>query len=105
MTTFTWSFPQFDVVKAEDGFTDVVKTIHWRLDAVDGEYHAGAYGTVSLGAPNPNDFIPFSNLTEQWTITIVGESVDIPALEANLEAQIADQKNPPVVPMAPPFGD
>ena len=104
MTTFTWSFPQFDVAKAEDGLTDVVKTIHWRYDAVDGDYSAGAYGSVGVGAPNPTDFISFASLTEAWAIAAVSESVDVPAMTTGLEAQIATAKNPPVVPMTAPFG-
>jgi hypothetical protein len=103
MTTFTWSFPQFDVAKAEDGLTDVVKTIHWRYDAVDGDYSAGSYGTVGVGAPNPTDFIPFASLTEAWAIAAVSESVDVPAMNTSLEAQIATAKNPPIVPMNAPF--
>jgi hypothetical protein len=104
MTTFTWSFPQFDVAKAEDGLTDVVKTIHWRYDAVDGDYSAGSYGSVGVGAPNPTDFISFASLTEAWAIAAVSESVDVPAMTTGLEAQIATAKNPPVVPMTAPFG-
>lgn len=100
---YTWSFPQFDVVPSEDGMTDVVKTIHWRYDAVDGDYSAGAYGTVGLGEPNPTDFIPYNQLTEQWTVDAVSASVDVPAMQASLAQQIADEINPPVVPMAPPF--
>ena len=103
MTIFTWSFPQFDVAKSEDGLTDVVKTIHWRYDAVDGDYSAGLYGTVGLGAPNPTGFIPFADLTKVWAIAAVSESVDVPAMTSSLEAQIATAKNPPIVPMAPPF--
>jgi hypothetical protein len=103
MTTFTWSFPQFDVAKAEDGLTDVVKTIHWRYDAVDGDYSAGSYGSVGVGAPNPTDFIAFADLTKVWAIAAVSESVDVPAMTTSLEAQIATAKNPPIVPMTPPF--
>ena len=103
MTTFKWSFPQFDVAKAEDGLTDVVKTIHWRYDATDGDYSAGSYGTVNVGAPNPTDFIPFANLTEAWAIAAVSSSVDVPAMDANLALQIETAKNPPIVPMAAPF--
>jgi hypothetical protein len=103
MTTFTWSFPQFDVVPSEDGLTDVVKTIHWRYDAVDGEYAAGAYGTVGLGEPNPTDFIPYDQLTEAWAINAVSASINVPEMQAALEKQIADEKNPPIVPMAPPW--
>jgi hypothetical protein len=101
--TYTWSFPQFDVAKAEDGLTDVVKTIHWRYDATDGDYTAGAYGTVGVGAPNPADFIPFADLTEAWAIAAVSETVDVPAMDVNLAAQIAIAMDPPIVPMGAPF--
>lgn len=100
---YSWQFPQFDVVPSEDGLTDVVQTIHWRYNAVDGGYSASAYGTVGLGAPNPTDFIPYDQLTEQWTIDAVSASLDVPALQANLAKQIENQINPPIVPMAPPF--
>lgn len=100
---YTWSFPQFDVAPSLDGLTDVVKVINWRYDAVDGDYNAGAYGSVGLGDPNPEDFIPYEQITEQWAIDAVSSSVDVPALQESLAQQIANQKNPPVVPMQPPF--
>ena len=99
--TYTWSFPQFDVAKAEDGLTDVVKTIHWRYDATDGDHSAGVYGSAGLGAPDSGNFIPFANLTEAWAISAI--ALDVPAMQASLEAQIAAAKNPPIVPMTPPF--
>jgi hypothetical protein len=105
MITYAWSFSQFDVVPTEGSFTDVVKTIYWCLKATDAAYTTEAYGTVGLGPPDPSDFIAFADLTPEWTVTLVGETVDIPELEAALAAQIAALKNPPVVPMAPPFGD
>lgn len=101
--TYTWSFPQFDVAKAEDGLTDVVKTIHWRYDAADGTYSVGAYGTVGLGEPDPNAFIPYNQITQEWAIACVSAQVNIEELNAALEVQIANLKNPPVVPMVPPF--
>jgi hypothetical protein len=99
--TYTWSFPQFDVAKAEDGLTDVVKVIHWRYDAVDGDHSAGVYGSAGLGAPDSGNFIPFANLTEEWAISAI--ALDVPAMQASLEAQISAAKNPPVVSMAAPF--
>lgn len=100
---YTWEFPQFDVVKAEDGLTDVVKTIHWRYNAVDGEHSATAYGTIDAGAPTPGNFIPFDQLTKQWAIDKVTEVVNVAEMEAALAKAIQDQINPPIVPMAPPF--
>lgn len=103
MTTYTWSFPQFDVAKAEDGLTDVVKTIHWRYDAQDGTFNAGAYGSIGLGEPDPNAFVPYTQITAEWAIACVSAQVNMEELNAALEGQIANQKNPPVVPMVPPF--
>jgi hypothetical protein len=105
MTTFTWSFPHFDVAKSEDGLTDVVKTIHWRYDAVDGDYSASSYGTVGVNGPNPTNFILFADLTKVWAIAAVSELIDVAAISANLETQIANAKNPPIVSMNPPFVD
>lgn len=100
---YTWSFPFFDVIPSEDGLTNVVKIIHWRYDAVDGDYKATSYGTVSLGAPNPTNFIPYDQITEQWAINAVSASVDVPVLEETMAKTIEDEKNPPIVPMPPPF--
>lgn len=101
MTTFTWSFPAFDVAKSEDGLTDVVKKIHWRYDAVDGDFSAGCHGAVNLGSISSTDFVPFANLTEAWAIAAI--ALDVSAMQATLYAQIATAKNPPVVLMVPPF--
>jgi hypothetical protein len=103
MTTYTWSFPQFDVAKAEDGLTDVVKTIHWRYDAQDGVFSAGAYGSVGLGQPDPDAFVPYTQITAEWAIACVTAQINLEDAKAALEKQIENQKNPPVVPMVPPF--
>jgi hypothetical protein len=101
--TYTWSFPQFDVAKAEDGLTDVVKTIHWRYDAVDGNYTASSFGAVGLETPDAQRFIPFASLTEVWAVDAVSASVDVPVMQAALTVNIANQIDPPIVPMTPPF--
>lgn len=103
-TIYTWSFPQFDVAPSEDGLSQVVKTIHWCLDAIDGGVQAGAYGAVALGDPNPDDFTPYADITEQWAIDQTSALIDLPQVQAALEGEIAKKKNPSVVPMAPPFG-
>ena len=103
--TYTWSFPQFDCAPSEDGLTDVVKVIHWRLDGTDGQFSSGAYGTVALGAPNPTDFTPYDQITEQWAVNAVtgSEGFDLAGTEAAIAGNIAAQANPPVVPLPPPF--
>jgi hypothetical protein len=101
---YSWSFPQFDVAPSEDGLSEVVKVIHWRMDAIDGGVAAGAYGSVALGEPSPDNFVPYADITEQWAIDQTSALIDLPQLQASLAGEIAKKKSPPVVPMQPPFG-
>ena len=102
-TAYSWTFPQFDVAPSEDGLSQVVKVIHWRLDAIDGGITAGAYGTVALGEPDPANFTPYADITEQWAIDQTSAQIDLPQVQEALAGEIAKKKNPPVVPTAPPF--
>ena len=101
--SYTWEFPQFEKALLEGDLCDVVKVIHWRLIAKDGDYTASAYGTASVAAPNPDNFTAYDELTKQWAIDAVSAIVDVPAMEATLDADIARQKSPPIVAAAPPF--
>ena len=70
----------------------VVTTAHWNASEVDGDYSARSYGTQSFtrDADSP-ELIPFADLTEA---TVVGWLTLDAGLEANLLAQIAEQKAP-----------
>jgi hypothetical protein len=103
--TYTWSFPQFDVAPSSDGLTDVVRTIHWRLDGVDGAASGAAYGTVALSAPDAASFTPYADITEAWAIAAVTGNIELTTIEGAIAGEIARKKNPPVVPMLPPFAE
>ena len=103
---------------------DVVTTAHWNASLTDGDYSASAYGSVSFTRDEESpDFIAFEDLTEADVVGWVKESMmstrDVPAvmdedgnetspattetidgvaeLEANLQAQIDEQKTPTTV--------
>ena len=71
---------------------DVVTTAHWNASIVDGDYSASAYGSQSFtrDADSPT-LVAFADLTEA---TVVGWLTLDEGLEANLLAQIEEQKNP-----------
>jgi hypothetical protein len=71
---------------------DLVITAHWRVDAVDGEHTAGAYGSV--GFTRGDDFIPFEELTEAQVIDWVKAQLDVEQIESNLANQIEALKEP-----------
>jgi hypothetical protein len=87
MTT-TWKISQLDR-QTSDG---LVTTAHWTVNAVDGEYSAGAYGTV--GFERGDTFIAYDSLTEAQVIAWVKDKLDVAEIEASLQAQIAAQKAP-----------
>ncbi len=87
MTT-TWKIAQLDR-QTSDG---LVTTAHYTVNAVDGEYSAGSYGTV--GFERGDTFISYDSLTEAQVIAWVKDKLDVEAIEASLAAQIALQKAP-----------
>lgn len=94
-TAFTWSISTLDRNVA-DG---IVEIVHYRVDANDGTYSAGAYGTVSLQAPAEGDpVIPYSDLTADicigWTKAALGGDEKVTEIQAALQAQIDEQRAP-----------
>lgn len=100
LITNTWAVQQMDCYPEYEGEADVVFAVHWTLNATDGTYAAGAYGSIGLTLDPDADFVSFTDLTEEqvigWVQDAMGEE-QVAALEANVAKQIADQANPPVV--------
>ena len=63
-TTFTWTVNTLERTVA-DG---IVSVVHYSVNANDGTYSAGAYGSVGLDAPAEGDDIiaPFDRDWETW---------------------------------------
>jgi hypothetical protein len=72
--------------------TGLVFVAHWRVNAVDGEHTAGAYGSV--GFTRGDDFTPFDELTEAQVLTWVKSQLEVEQIEAALAQIIAEQKTP-----------
>ena len=74
---------------------DSVVTAHWNALLTDGDYSASSYGSASFtrDADSPT-FIEFADLTEEIVVSWL--ELD-EGLEANLQAQIDEQKVPTTV--------
>ena len=84
----TYTIAQLDR-QTSDG---LVTTAHWRVNAVDGEHSAGAYGTV--GFERGTSFTAYDSLTEAQVIAWVKDKLEVADIEAGLQAQIDAKKNP-----------
>ena len=91
-TTFTWAIANLERETA-DGF---VFTAHYTVNAADGTYTSGAYG--SIGFQRPDDLIPFAELTEEqvvgWVQEALGGDEKVAEIEDALQAQLDEQHAP-----------
>ena len=72
---------------------DFVTIVHYRVTAVDGDYTASTYGTVSY-TEESETFIPFADLTEATVVGWVKESLGEDTVQDALASQIEAQKAP-----------
>jgi hypothetical protein len=107
MTTFKWVVSQMDTAPSEDGLTDVVKVVHWRYQAeqVDGDktYNAEVYGAMPCDTPSETDFTAYDDLTFDQVCEWLVEGNDVESIEINLDTQIENLKNPPIINLPLPW--
>jgi hypothetical protein len=91
-TTFTWAIAQLER-ETSDGY---VFTAHYTVNAADGTYSAGAYGSIGLERPE-GELIPFADLTLElvigWVKDKFGEE-KVTEIETALQAQLDEQHAP-----------
>jgi hypothetical protein len=89
-TTTVWNVAQLERHTA-DG---IIFTAHYTVDANDGTYSAGAYGSIGLEQPDPDSVIPYADLTPEIVIGWVKDKLNVEEIEAALQAQL-DEKHAP----------
>ena len=92
-TTTVWNIGQLERNTADW----IVFTAHYTVDANDGTYSAGAYGSVGLEQPEGN-VIPYADLTPEvvigWVQEKLGGEEKVAEISAALQKQIDEQRTP-----------
>jgi hypothetical protein len=104
MITYTWNILQLDYAPSENGLTDVVKVIHWKLQGQD-ENGVSAFlnNSYPLPEPTPEAFTDYSTLTEETVIGWLENNLDVGYLQSRLANEIASQYNPPITSLPLPW--
>jgi hypothetical protein len=93
-TTVTWDIAQLERTTV-DG---IVYTAHYTVGATDGIYSASAYGSIGLEQPDPDNIIPFADLTKDlvigWVQEKLGGDEKVEEIEAALQSQLDEQAAP-----------
>jgi hypothetical protein len=90
-TTISWNIANLER-ETSDGY---VFTAHYTVDANDGTYSAGAYG--SIGLERPETLISYSDLTKELVVGWVKDKLgteQVETIEAALQAQVDEQHAP-----------
>ena len=102
--SYQWKVAALDYAVSQDGLSNVVTTVHWTCSKEDENGNSGySYGTHSLPEPDPSNFVEWDNLDEftvlSWmTADMVAKADEgenpAMAIEASVDAQIAEKANP-----------
>lgn len=100
---FQWNFPQFIVNPSYDGLSNVVTAINWVCTGTDGLVSSANSGTVKLGTPNPAEFVPYDQITQEMAYQWVSSSISMSGVEGAIALQIKQISAPQLQPQTPPF--
>jgi hypothetical protein len=106
-TVFQWVISELNCAVESEGLPDVINMIHWRYNATqeyEGKiYFADTYGADGVAQPNPQNFIPYADVTEAEVIGWLEEILPVDAMQLALENNIALQINPVEVTLPLPW--
>ena len=120
MANFSWLVTQLDSIPSLDGKDKVISVIHWRAQKTHSEiifnpetetssqqdiFTVDCYGALSVDAPHEASFTPYDEVTKEMVEGWLTDSLDCEAIEANLDAQIQNFLNPPLVAYELPWSD
>ena len=102
-----WFINQMTCVPQDGELIDFVITVdssRYAKETINGvEYFASVNVTKSFSKDDVTNFIPYEDLTYDIVCGWLDASLDVEALDLNLDAQIENQVNPPIVVLPLPF--
>ena len=107
MTTYNWIISQMNCYPSVDNLNDVIFCIHWRRSATtivnEKEYYTDIYGAFTCEQPNPQDFTPYNDITYEQVCGWLDAGLPVAEMDANLDNQLANLINPPVITLPLPW--
>jgi hypothetical protein len=105
--TYQWLVERLEAYPQRDGFTDVVFSVFWRVNASDAKRHkATISGVQPINLDGSGDFTPYDKLTPEqvigWAQGAMGPQ-GVADVQNYLAGQISNQMKPPVASPALPW--
>ena len=103
MTEYKWQINALDCIQKEGQMIDVVSIVHWSRLAEQDDIQVSVYGTMTCGQPSETDFTAYTNLTYEQICSWLDAGLNVAELDANLDSQIENIINPPIVTLPLPW--
>jgi hypothetical protein len=107
MTEYKWVINALDCVPKEQEMTDVVSIIHWSriADTFLGAepLEVSIYGSMTCSQPSETDFTAYPDLTFEQICEWLEAGLNVSELNANLDTQIENIINPPIITLPLPW--
>lgn len=98
MENYIWTISALDCIVSKDNLQNVVKTVHWRYRLTDeNNVSVEIFGAQPVGEPNPDEFQPYEDLTEEIVVGWLESTMDIDAKQQTLQDKLEVKLHPTVV--------
>jgi hypothetical protein len=102
-----WIINQLECLPKDGELKDFVLLCHWsrfsKETINENQYEGYVYGSKSFSKDEVTNFIPYKDLTYEIVCDWLDTYLDVEALDLNLNTQIQNQVNPPIVILPLPF--
>jgi hypothetical protein len=100
---YSWAIDKLECALSEDGFTNVVKIIHWTYRAQCDDKSVEMSNQYPLTPPLPENYIDYSLLTPEIVIGWLEGNLDVGYLRSYLSDQLKALYEGPIVPLPLPW--
>lgn len=98
MITYTWKIQELTVAPNDSGLQDVVKSVRYSVTATEEDISTDIGLSVALNPiADPNQFVAYSDLTEQTVLDWIQPMTDMIELEARATLVLQELRTPPIV--------
>ena len=105
--SYKWIISSMETIPQTEGLLDVVCCVNWRRSATtivdEKEYYTDVYGAMACQTPSATDFTAYPDLTYEQVCSWLDSGIDTTELDLNLDKQLENLINPPVVTLPLPW--
>ncbi len=94
--TYKWAIPSMEAYVEAEGESNVIFRVQWAYVGEEGDYQSVKTGMQDYTYTEGEPFVPYAD-TEAFEDVVIGwleGSLDVPEMQAEIDADIALQKNP-----------